>query len=41
MGSLRDHNRNYFGWPPPDPPRHLGDGYERDNWRDCHMASEL
>lgn len=38
---LRDHYRHYFGRPPPVPPGHLDDDYERDNWRDCHMAGEL
>ena len=31
--NLRDHYRHYFGWPPPDPPRHLEDDYERDSRR--------
>ena len=38
---LRDHYRHYFACPPPDPPDHLNDDYERNNWRDCHMAGEL
>ena len=38
---LRDHFQHYFGWPPPDPPDHIDDDYERSNWRDCHMAAEL
>ena len=38
---LRDHYRHYFRRPPPDPPGHLDDDYERNNWRDCHMAGAL
>ena len=38
---LRDHYRHYFRQPPPDPPGHLDDEYERNNWQDCHMAGAL
>jgi len=38
---LRDHYQHYYGNAPPDPPKCLKDEYERNNWLDCYMASEL